>query len=567
MRSNAENDAKRHDKTVRKPKKLGRRELMKFGVAAGVAAAGMTSLPGAFGQAGQAPPKLQGGIGPANNDRLQRWPDIEESEEIRTSVQIGYITKTGAGWVNNSGRSNGNGPMDECSRRIVEWVHKFSEHDLSDSCMNVINYLQYDTVGSLYGGFESEPARINARLASTMPGPCTLMGYGLKTTYEMAAFGNAAMIRHTDFNAMPHNNEMFGGVLAVGEALHSSGPQIMAAMAICYEVIVAIGNTGQGNYDPSGWDSPYHSVGTAMACGKLMGLNQDQLANALSLALVPHMPMYVCHVGTQSMWKGTHSAEQVRNGVWAAMLAREGMTGPCMPFEGRDGLIEHIGPFVNDLKLPARADGMLAIESTHGGGRGFKRTATEGNNLNFHENIAPQILAWTKPEEIAAIDAKFHYWGWQEICDPTKWDPRNRETADHSAPYNVARMLLDGHIYLDSFTKEKYMDPLARELMAKITFSPNRNPEFGGDIFTVRKKSGEEKTFTGGGVKPMSMDELKAKYYRLAEFMSVDKGQADRAIALWTNLQAVKDIGEPIALIAKFGQPKALTDKSPSRIA
>ena len=43
-------------------------------------------------------------------------------------------------------------------------------------------------------------------------------GYGIETTYEMAAFTNAAMIRHTDFNATPHNNEMFGGILAVGEA-------------------------------------------------------------------------------------------------------------------------------------------------------------------------------------------------------------------------------------------------------------------------------------------------------------------------------------------------------------
>src|SRR5208283_2994709 len=103
-------------------------------------------------------------------------------------------------------------------------------------------------------------------------------------------FGNAAMIRHTDYNTAPHNNEMFGGILAVGEALHSSGLDVMAAMAISYEVIGAIGNTGKGNYDPSGWDGPYHSVGVAMGCGKLMGLNQDQLANALSLALVPHMP-------------------------------------------------------------------------------------------------------------------------------------------------------------------------------------------------------------------------------------------------------------------------------------
>jgi hypothetical protein len=36
-------------------------------------------------------------------------------------------------------------------------------------------------------------------------------------------------------------------------------------------VITAIGNTGQGNYDVNGWDCPYHSVGTAMGVGKLMG--------------------------------------------------------------------------------------------------------------------------------------------------------------------------------------------------------------------------------------------------------------------------------------------------------
>src|SRR4029077_17466608 len=169
--------------------------------------------------------------------------DIAESEEVITTVQPGYVTKTGPGWVNSSGRASGNGPMDECSRRIVEWVHGFSESDLTDSCIETINYLQNDTLGSLYGGFESEPARINARLSQTMPGPCTVMGYGIKTTYEMAAFTNGAMIRNTDSNATPHNTEMLGGILAVGEALHSSGTDVMAAMAIAYEVIDAIGST------------------------------------------------------------------------------------------------------------------------------------------------------------------------------------------------------------------------------------------------------------------------------------------------------------------------------------
>ncbi len=150
------------------------------------------------------------------------------------------------------------------------------------------------------------------------------------------------------------------------------------------------------------------------------------------------------------------------------------------------------GPPTRDLKLPTSPDGRLVDRNVarerrriQAGGR------PEGNNQTFHQTIAPEILKWTKPEEIASIDAQFHYFGWQEICDPLKWDPRNRETADHSAPYNVARMLLDGQIYFDSFTKEKYMDPKAHELMSKITFSPNLENK---DIFTVTKKNGESKT-------------------------------------------------------------------------
>lgn len=542
---------------------LGRRGLIKLGVGTGVALTALKPL-----KAQQPPAQPTGGLGQASSQNVQRWPDIQESREVTASVQTGYAVSTGPGWVNNSGRAAGNGPMDECSRRIVEFVSSYSESKLTDSLVEAINYLMVDTMGCVYGGFESEPIRISARLAQTMPGPCTVAGYGIKTTYEMAAFTNAAMIRHTDFNAVPHNNEMFGAIFAVGEALHSTGPQVMAAMVIAYEVVTAIGDTGQGNYDPSGWDSPYHSVGTAMAVGKLMGLNQDQLANALSLALVPHMPMYVCHVGIQSMWKGTHSAEQVRNGIWGAMLAREGMTGPCTPFEGRDGLIAHIGAFTRDLRLPTSADGRMALETIHANGGGYKRVASEGNTQNFHQNIAPSLIAWAKPEEIASIDVQFHYFGWQEISDPPKWDPRNRETADHSMPYNIARHILDKRIYLDSFTKEKYMDPAARELMSKITIRPLRDRSVGdGTVVTVRKKSGEQRVFMGAAVPAMSRDELIQKYNRLADFMQVSKEQRERAREQWMNLRACKDIGEAMQTIAKFGQPRPLTDRSPARIS
>jgi 2-methylcitrate dehydratase len=544
---------------------LGRRDLMKLGTGVGATVA-MLKAPEALAQVSQLAPTA--GLDEAPKQNVQRWPDIRESQQVAAARQTGYTVSTGPGWVNNSGRASGNGPMDECSRRIVEFVSAYSELKLTDPLIETINYLMVDTLAAFYGGFESEPIRISARLSQTMPGPCTVAGYGIKTTYEMAAFTNAAMIRHTDFNTAPHNNEMFGGILAVGEALRSTGPQVMAALVIAYEVVTAIGNTGQGNYDPSGWDSPYHSVGTAMAAGKLMGLNQDQLANALSLALVPHMPMYVCHIGTQSMWKGTHSAEQVRNGIWGAMLAREGMTGPCAPFEGRDGLIAHIGPFTRDLRLPTSPDGRMALETIHASGGGYKRIASEGNTQNFHQNIAPALNAWTKPEEIASIDVQFHYFGWQEISDPPKWDPRNRETADHSMPYNIARHILDKQIYLDSFTKEKYMDPRVRELMNKITIRPLLDRSVGdGTIVTVRKKSGEERVFEGRPVAPMSHDDLIQKYNRISDFMQVSHEQRERARVQWMSLRTCKDIAEAMGTIAKFGEPRPLSERSPARIA
>lgn len=49
--------------------------------------------------------------------------------------------------------------------------------------------------------------------------------------------------------------------------------------------------------------------------------------------------------------------------------------------------------------------------------------------------------------------------------------------------------------------------------------------------------------------------------------MEVDKAQADRAIQQWMNLKDVKDIGDAIQTVAKFGKPRPLTDRSPGRIA
>ena len=113
----------------RKTHPLARRDLMKLGLGAGLA---VTSLKPPTARA-QTPGLPTGGLDEAPKQNLQRWPDIRESRQVTASAQPGYMVSTGPGWVNSSGRAAGNGPMDECTGRIVEFVSSYSESRLTDS--------------------------------------------------------------------------------------------------------------------------------------------------------------------------------------------------------------------------------------------------------------------------------------------------------------------------------------------------------------------------------------------------------------------------------------------------
>ena len=522
---------------------LNRRDLMKLG-AAGVA---LTSVSGSTALA-------QNAAKPAS-----ATPD-------------GNVPYTSSGYVNNANRISGNGPMDGITRQIVEYASSINESVLTDSVLHAVNRAMVDTMAAMISGFESEPARICARLAraySHKDMKCTMMGYGITTTPELATFANGTMIRHTDFNDIGpgnHTSDNIAGCLAVGEAVHATGKQVAVAIVLAYEIAGSLAMAGgvgplsQGNN--GGWDDQVYLPATAAAVSKLMGLDEDRMANAISLAVVPHMPMSVTHVGALSHWKACRASENTRHGVWAAIMAREGMTGPCQPYEARDGYFDHVGQY-RALHIPLNPNGQRIVEMM-----GTKRTPTEGSSQAALELI-PQIRQWTKVNEIESIRYEMPFGNWQEIADPPKFDPRNRETADHSMPYMLARAIMDGEIYLNSFTKEKYTDPACRALMAKMKFYPNA--EWTGNAparITIRKTTGEEKSWDSfNGVRhspqgqvntPMTDDEINSKFERVSKYFSIDSAQQEQARKNWENITELPDIGRAIGTLAKFGKPQPL---------
>ena len=525
---------KRQDRVRPRVPAMGRREVMKLG--AGVV---MTTLNR---------PKLSAQEGGEGGGAREGRAPVERPAGVKAV--------TGTGYKNDANRVYGNGPMDETSRRLASYTRNFAESQLSDPALYAgISNTMLDTITALVAGFDSDAARICARLAKQNQSDlkATVSGYGIVTSPESAAFANSFMVRNCDYNDGDpehggHASVIIPGILAVGEALHSTGTQVMAAVAIGYEALHAFARSARAG----GWDAPYEGLATALGCGRLMGLDEDRLANAISLALVPHMPLSVSHVGALSFWKSGHSPMGVRTGVLAALLAKEGMTGPAQPFEERSGLMDKVtGPF--DLRIPVNPNGPLGIQNFR-----TKRYPVEGNAQAMMHQAIPPIRQFAKAEDIASVHVEMAFGSWQEIADPPKWDPRNRETADHSLPYLLAVALTEGEVYLDAFMNDRYIkDTKLRDLMAKITAEPNPEMERpqGKCRITVRKKSGEVMTKDVLQEIPITHADTQAKFDRVCKFMSVPNDQRDRARAAWTDLKSVKDIAEPLKVLAHFGRP------------
>ena len=102
---------------------------------------------------------------------------------------------------------------------------------------------------------------------------------------------------------------------------------------------------------PRGWDHvTYGPFSTALAAAKVMKLSDAQTLQAINLAGVANIALRQTRVGNLSMWKACAFSNAARNGVFAAMLARRGMTGPSPIFEGEKGFMKLVsGPFTLPL--------------------------------------------------------------------------------------------------------------------------------------------------------------------------------------------------------------------------
>lgn len=333
-----------------------------------------------------------------------------------------------------------------------------------------------DTFACSLGGATSVPAVIARSIAQEASSPrgCSVLGSADKAAPEQAIFANTVATRYLDYNdhypGSGHPSDMVPALLAAAELEGASGARLLLGLDAAYEVATAIGD--RNGFRASGFDQGAHvAAGIASGIAVMLAMPATAIANALAIAITSTMPMRATRAGELSDWKGCATAAVARNAFLATRLAALGLSGPPAPFEGVEAL---------DWHAPPR--GPLRLGEPGAGGYGALRR-TNCKLYPVEGNAQAILLAMSELREELDLDAvesiaiETYHRSWHEIGggqgdSAPKWDPKTRETADHSLPYLVAVMLTDGRIDPASFEEARVLDPALRPLMRKITITP-----------------------------------------------------------------------------------------------
>ena len=171
----------------------------------------------------------------------------------------------------------------------------------------------------------------------------TILVDGTRSTRAGAAFANSKLMHATNqtdsYRMLIHPGPcVIPAALATAELGGHSGKELLTALVAGYEVEARIAGDFIPTTQARGFRSSpvYGTLGAAVATGKLIGLNEDQLVTALALACT------FTGGTTEGQRSGGgemmfHEPNATRSGIMAALLAEENLQGSETALEGDAG--------------------------------------------------------------------------------------------------------------------------------------------------------------------------------------------------------------------------------------
>ncbi len=436
--------------------------------------------------------------------------------------------------------------------------------DLDAGTVSQLKMRLVDAVGCALGAFEEKPVGI-ARAAATEAGEgseATLLGTRTKASMEWATFVNGLMIRYFDYNDTylskepAHPSDNLSPCLAVAQGVQATGKEFLTAAAVAYEVQCRLCDAADIRH--RGWDHVnYGLVSSALGASLLMGLDGKRATHAVNLALSGHVAMRQVRAGELSMWKGASFADAARSAVFAARLARLGMTGPAPIFEGEMGFFNQVsGKFRLDVGGFGGERGKFKVNDTY-----IKYWPAE-----YHAQTAIWAAIEVRkkvhdPSEVESVLVETHEAGYSILGkDREKWRPATKETADHSLPFIVGMALLRGTVDNDTYSAKNLAD---RKVLAFLDRVRVREDPSLTALYPARGMANRLTATLRGGAKvaaevtvplghplnPLSRKGIEEKFLRLSKEVLGPDGAREALDALW-KVEEEKDMGRIMQLLA-----------------
>ncbi len=394
----------------------------------------------------------------------------------------------------------------------------------------------------------------------------TIIGTTHQAPPDWAAFATGCCIRYFDYNDTylskepAHPSDNIAAALAVGESVGANGRELITAIALAYEVQCRFCDAA--SIRAKGWDHPtYGAFSTALAAAKLMKLDAEKTRHAVNIAGVNCAAFRQARVGELSHWKGVAFANAARHGVYAALLARAGMTGPAPIFEGQMGFEKELGVSLGNV-AEVFDKTKEAVEGK-GPASMIMKTSIKYWPAEYHSQSAIEAAMFLRkeigdPSNIQSVRIESHDASVDIIgSEPEKWKPETRETADHSLPYITAIALIDGEVTEKQFQPKRFTDPEIWKFLENVTV--DRNDELSSlyakavaNIVHVTLKDGKVLTKRvdyplGNAFNPVSDKQLEGKFNALVVPEIGEEG-AQKIVAAGWKLEEAKNPSELMQL-------------------
>ena len=421
---------------------------------------------------------------------------------------------------------------------LAKYATRASFADLSAESRRQLPIHMLDSLGCCIAALGAGPVEACRSQVAEFggSGPCSLIGGGQGNAIY-AAFWHTALVRYLDFmdnflapTETCHTADNFGVALTIADYVGGSGRDLMLAVALGYTVQSRF--VDHANFMSSGFD---HTSQLAFshnaAAGRLLGLSEKQIANAIAMAAASDASFAVIRAKPLSEWKGLASAQSALGSMNALFLARRGVQGPLQVIEGPLG-IDHL------LRMK------IDIDWDKQGYEGVVESTIKKYNSMIHTQSAVHCMVELAkqnkidPGKVVSIEAEVFQlaydfaggglYGADKII-------QTKEQADHSLKYLLAVALLDGDVMPAQFKPERIIKADVQGLLKRVSVRPSQEftDEYPGKMpakITVRLQDGkviehEVQDYPGLASDPFTWQDSVAK------FDSLVAGRADQVLS------------------------------------